>query len=453
MRSDDMRARFFTATAKLNGAVKILALLSAAAAILPAQPVQQVHANPDCQFFFTLSTASSLPTGSGFDNRQQGCSTWAMSYVNSGFTGLTVTLQSAPNNAGSAGTFAAGFPVQQTSISGSNAITDTTGGFWWVQGTNAFVRVNLSGLSGSGVVNGAVYGWRIPNAGGGTNGAIVCLTGDVAAGSGSGCLTATVEGIEGVPFCTGYTPANGDYVQYTTGGTPNPCYTAVAGTGSLSVSGFFLTDGTHYYIGPTFQQATLPSAGDFSWVNQGGATEVASGNALVLTAPSGSGDNLRLRVQNIGSNTILTVNLSCTTQVENFESCGVAFYESATGKIIEFLSDNSNTTANCVPPGSASACVGTGLTVNRFTNSTTYSASVFRQNFAAWKTQWVQLEISGGNLFFRTSQDGVNFVQQYKEASNAFFTTAPNQWGYVANSNNSVSSQPAIATLFSFKMQ
>ena len=232
MRSDDMRARFFTATAKFYGALKTLALLSASTAILPAQPVQQVHANPDCQFFFTLSTASSLPTGSGFDNRQQGCTTWAMSYVNSGFTGLTVTLQSAPNNAGSAGTFAAGFPVQQTSISGSNAITDTTGGFWWVQGTNAFVRVNLSGLSGSGVVNGAVYGWRIPNAGGGTNGAIVCLTGDVSAGSGSGCLTATVQGIEGVPFCSGYSPSNGDFVQYTTGGSPNPCYTAAAGGSS-----------------------------------------------------------------------------------------------------------------------------------------------------------------------------------------------------------------------------
>jgi hypothetical protein len=201
---------------------------------LHAQPVQQVHPNPDCQFFFTLTAANQfLPAGSGFDNRQQGCTSWNFSYVNSGFTGLTVTLQSAANNNGVAGSWSAGFGVQQTTVSGSNAATSTTGGFWWAQGTNAFVRVILTGTTGTGVVNGAVYGWRIPNAAssGGGGGSIVCLTGDVAAGSGSGCTTATVQGIKSVPFCSGYTPTNGQFVQYTTGGSPNPCYTAASGGG------------------------------------------------------------------------------------------------------------------------------------------------------------------------------------------------------------------------------
>jgi hypothetical protein len=41
----------------------------------------------------------------------------------------------------------------------------------------------------------------------------------------SGTLSSqTVVGLEGVPFCSGYTPVNADFVQYTTGGTPNPCY-------------------------------------------------------------------------------------------------------------------------------------------------------------------------------------------------------------------------------------
>ena len=231
-----MRSRiktlFFCLSAFRRERHGVLGFALLAALPLAAQP-QQVHPNPDCQFFFTLTAANQFqPTGSGFDNRQQGCTTWSMSYVNSGFSGLTVTLQSAANNNGVAGTFGAGFPIQEATISGSNAATNTTGGFWWVQGTNAWVNVQLSGTTGSGTVQGAVFGWRIPNAGGGSGaGSIVCLTGDVAAGSGGSCTTATVQGIESVPFCSGYTPTNGQFVEYTTGGSPSPCYSAAAGGG------------------------------------------------------------------------------------------------------------------------------------------------------------------------------------------------------------------------------
>ena len=128
------------------------------------QATTQVHPNPDCQFVFTLTAAGSLPSGNGFDNRQQGCNTWSITYFNSGFSGLSVTFQSAPNNAGSAGSWGTGFPVQQTVITGSNPGTNTTGGFLWIVGQNAFTRVNLSGLTGSGVVIGSAFGWNIPNA-------------------------------------------------------------------------------------------------------------------------------------------------------------------------------------------------------------------------------------------------------------------------------------------------
>lgn len=127
---------------------------------------QQVHPNPDCQFFFSFTAAGSSPT-SAFDNRQQGCNTWSAVYANStsGFSGLSLTLQSAADNAGVPATFGAGFPVQQSIIAGANPQTNTTGGYLWIVGTNAFVRVSLSGLTGSGTVQGSVFGWRIPNAG------------------------------------------------------------------------------------------------------------------------------------------------------------------------------------------------------------------------------------------------------------------------------------------------
>ena len=51
--------------------------------------------------------------------------------------------------------------------------------------------------------------------------------GFTAGGDLSGSSTSqTVIGLNGVPFCAGYTPLNGELVEYTTGGSPNPCYTA-----------------------------------------------------------------------------------------------------------------------------------------------------------------------------------------------------------------------------------
>jgi len=209
-------------------------ILSALA--LRAQPVTQVLPQPDCQFFFTFTAAGQFLPANGAatsDNRQQGCTSWNMSYVSSGFSAVSVTLQSAANNAGAPSTFGTGFPVQQAIVAGSNPGTNTTGGYLWVQGTNAWVRVTLASATGSGVVNGAVFGWRIPNAAsqGGSGGGITCLTGDVDAGSGSGCTSATVVGLKSVPFCTGYSPSSGDFVQYTTGSSPNPCYTSATGGG------------------------------------------------------------------------------------------------------------------------------------------------------------------------------------------------------------------------------
>ena len=53
---------------------------------------QAVPVAPDCQLFFSFSTAA---TSANFDNRYQGCVTWTVQYTSSGFTGLTLAFQSA----------------------------------------------------------------------------------------------------------------------------------------------------------------------------------------------------------------------------------------------------------------------------------------------------------------------------------------------------------------------
>ena len=63
-------------------------------------------------------------------------------------------------------------------------------------------------------------------------GGITQLAGDVHAGPGTGSVAAIVTGLETVPFCTGFAPINGQAIQYTTGSSPNPCYTASSSSGS-----------------------------------------------------------------------------------------------------------------------------------------------------------------------------------------------------------------------------
>ena len=66
-------------------------------------------------------------------------------------------------------------------------------------------------------------GAYVPSTGSGT---FVTLSGDATSTATGGATT--VQGLKGVPFCTGFTPTNGQLVQYTTASSPNPCYTAAA---------------------------------------------------------------------------------------------------------------------------------------------------------------------------------------------------------------------------------
>ncbi len=75
---------------------------------------------------------------------------------------------------------------------------------------------------------------------------------------------------------------------------PNITCTKTNGHNLVYPSGYYLTDGTAYYIAPYFTAATLPSTGNYSWANQGSATDTANGNAITEVVPAGAGDNWRM---------------------------------------------------------------------------------------------------------------------------------------------------------------
>ena len=50
----------------------------------------------------------------------------------------------------------------------------------------------------------------------------------------------------------------------------------------LTPSGYYLTDGTNFFLPPFMSLVTKPVQGNFSWVNQGTATDTVTNGGLVL---------------------------------------------------------------------------------------------------------------------------------------------------------------------------
>lgn len=176
--------------------VWITAGLLAGVPLLAQQPSQQVRGVPDCQIFFTLTSSSTASVN--LDNRTNGCTVWTATYNNfaSGFSALTFTVQSAAQDAagtgpGTWGTFSG------TVVTGTNPIATTTQAYIQLTGYNPWVRVLISGLTGSGTVSGTIYGWKSNPAdagggGGGTQDVNVVQWGSVATTLGQKAMAASV---------------------------------------------------------------------------------------------------------------------------------------------------------------------------------------------------------------------------------------------------------------------
>jgi hypothetical protein len=241
---------------------------------LPHAHAQQTTLpQPDCAFIInnltTLNQTTPLSPNAGFSNLTQGCDTWAMSVSVTGFSSATVALQSAPNNGGVAGTWTtyAGQTIISASPNNANPITTATQAFVWLNGYNPWVRAQLTAITGTGAVNGTVYGWRIPSAS--------------ATGTGSGGTGPT-----GPQGPTGSTGPSGVGATGPTGST------GVTGpTGITGVTGATGVTGTTGSTGPTGVGATGPtgSTGVTGPTGSTGPTGVGATGPTGSTGPTGVG--------------------------------------------------------------------------------------------------------------------------------------------------------------------
>ncbi len=109
---------------------------------------------PDCVVNFKLTAAGN---SAELDNRGRFCSVWVLAYYNVGFSGLTVTLQAAPVDTGGV---AGSWGTATGTFTGTHPQTTTSHVLIRFDGYHPYLRVNLSGLTGTGTVTGRLWGFR-----------------------------------------------------------------------------------------------------------------------------------------------------------------------------------------------------------------------------------------------------------------------------------------------------
>lgn len=150
--------------------------------------------------------------------------------------------------------------------------------------------------------------------------------------------------------------------------------------------------------GPLFP-FTAPNDASYAWVNQGGASVSTTNGGIFLRAPANAGVNLRIRKKAAPATPYtVTVAFLPTLVSLNYQSCGVLFRESSSGKVVTLHVEN-----------------GTGyqnLTVTKWTNASTFSAQYANVGYLA----------SRGVVFLRIADNGTNRISSYSSDGQHWFT-------------------------------
>lgn len=239
---------------------------------LGAQPLTSpVNVIPDCLLYFDFLANGSSPATGGFDNRFIGCKTWYVAYTSTGFPALTLTLESAPDNLGVPGAWAA-FPGAV--VEGVNPNVALTQASTITYGYYPWQRITLSGAAAAAGrrIRGTFYGYR--QAGANTSGTVAIPT--ITALSTSCTLSAAIEL---APAVIGVQ----QIVALTAGQTIRVCGITLANSATADIR---LVQGTgaNCVTGPANVTGTLRNV--LSWVDawQSNPLTLASAQALCLSS-------------------------------------------------------------------------------------------------------------------------------------------------------------------------
>ena len=214
---------------------------------------------------------------------------------------------------------------------------------------------------------------------------------------------------------------------------------AKAGRLYLPSDGFYLerdTGAAWAPWGPIFPM-TPPVAGDFAWINQGGASVDATYGGIYLLAPAGAGDSFHIQ-KKAAPATPYTVTVAFLTHFHgaNYQQVGMVLRQSSDGKLVAFVLSYNG---------------GFRLSVDKFTNATTWSANYGYVPLGSGLSAPVFMRVSdagvGGARVCSWSADGRHFHAFHSVARNDFLIA--DEVGFTANANNAA--YPAGVTLLSWK--
>lgn len=387
--------------------------------LLPGPAVRTVHAQgtPNCSQALSFGSATPGTAINTISGAQAGCAGWRLTWSVTGFTAATIQLEGSQDNSswsafsGATIVLEGSNPTSWTSATASNTIV--------VRASQPYVRVNITGVTGSGTIKTLILGYsgtsaQLDNGSGGGGGSCGALGGDL---SGT-CAAATVIGVNGasVPAsqtCIG-TNSSSQLITGTCGG---------AGTGgggfpgySANVSSASITGGATVYFAPS-------GGGPLS------ATETSVEMAAPYTA-SGSSFYVQLSVAlGTGNTGVFTIrdnaaatSVTCTISGSSATSCNdvTHSFNGTKGDLIDIQgvftgtisvspnlmmsfsygqSVNTSVLTTSLPGGT----IGTGTNKNLSISS---GATVTLFDYLGSKTVSTLPAAASSNLFIATVTDG-----------------------------------------------
>lgn len=158
-----------------------------------------------------------------------------------------------------------------------------------------------------------------------------------------------------------------------------------------------------------------PNQDSFTWVNQGSATAVTEGNAVIFTSPHNNGnDNINFYQRSAPGSTPYTFDIAFYPHYPmqtSFVAFGIAFYHSA---------------ATAKFTGCLAGATGNDFSIIHQSGALTtwaYASQVILKPFVFYPVIWLRGKDDGTNLVFYTSSDGVHWVQLYTETRASFLGT------------------------------
>ncbi len=260
-----------------------------------------VHAQGSSQAPCTITgTFTAAGTSTQFDNRTLGCYQFRVSYNSTGFSALSIQLESAPDVSGVPGSWTA-FTGATVVTDGTNPSANTNSAIIGVHSGAAWIRLNLVSKTGTGKVTYQFWGANSTQN-------IAGVRGSTGATGVTGATGATgVTGATGATGATGISPFTVTQVKLNAQTSLiSPTTLATCSVSAASICQYRITVGiTCNQASSNVATGTIVASVVYPQNSVGGTTSVTNGPASVLFSACGAFTATNTRNLNVASGGVI----------------------------------------------------------------------------------------------------------------------------------------------------